>query len=287
MKHTQFFACLMLQLCSSLSLACSCRASELPFYLGFITPFLGIYVFNWIMFTMIMVSLCKQSARSATVKAGNGHMLRNVLIAAGLALVLGLGWGFGLAASSNNINALACSFQFLFSVFVSCQGLLLLFFHGVRNKNAKKVWRSWVGLHSKSYTVTMSMRPGEEGNAMQSHRDQTASSQPASCPGNQPSVSQDDTSCEELKKVATTEEKLIDEGSFDGSIERYVISIEEKKEVTRKKVPRSFRSLSLLKKDASGAIPLFRSDSQFTKVLLHSEKDEDNDNSDLHEIGSV
>eukprot|EP00731_Ephydatia_muelleri_P016469 Em0009g893a len=232
-----------------------CRASELPFYLGFITPFFGIYVFNWIMFTMIMVSLCKQSARSATVKADNGHMLRNVLIAAG--------------------------------VFVSCQGLLLLFFHGVRNKNAKKVWRSWVGLHSKSYTVTMSMRPGEEGNAMQSHRDQTASSQPASCPGNQPSVSQDDTSCEELKKVATTEEKLIDEGSFDGSIERYVISIEEKKEVTQKKVPRSFRSLSLLKKDASGAIPLFRSDSQFTKVLLHSEKDEDNDNSDLHEIGSV
>eukprot|EP00731_Ephydatia_muelleri_P016507 Em0009g931a len=264
-----------------------CRASELPFYLGFITPFLGIYVFNWIMFTMIMVSLCKQSARSATVKAGNGHMLRNVLIAAGLALVLGLGWGFGLAASSNNINALACSFQFLFSVFVSCQGLLLLFFHGVRNKNAKKVWRSWVGLHSKSYTVTMSMRPGEEGNAMQSRRDQTASSQPTSCPGNQPSVSQDDTSCEELKKAATTEEKFIDEGSFDSSIERYVISIEEKKEVARKKVPRSFRSLSLLKKDASGAIPLFRSDSQFTKVLLHSEKDEDNDNSDLHEIGSV
>eukprot|EP00731_Ephydatia_muelleri_P032625 Em0024g169a len=185
-----------------------CRASELPFYLGFITPFLGIYVFNWIMFTMIIVSLCKQSARSATGKAGNGHKLRNVLIAAGLALVLGLGWGFGLAASSNNINALACSFQFLFSVFVSCQGLLLLFVHGVRNKNATKVWRSWVGLHSKSYTVTMSMRPGEGGNAMKSHRDQTASSQPTSCPGNQP-----DTSCEELKKAATTDETLIDEGS--------------------------------------------------------------------------
>ena len=228
-----------------------------------------------------MVSLCKQSARSATVKAGDGHKLRSVLIAAGLALVLGLGWGFGLAASSNNINALACSFQFLFSVFVSFQGLLLLFVHGVRNKNATKVWRSWVGLHSKSYTVTMSMRPGEGGNAMKSHRDQTASSQPTSCPGNQPSVSQDDTSCEELKKAATTDETLIDEGSYDCSIERYVISIEEKKEVARKKVPRSFRSLSLLKNDASGAIPLFRSDSQFTKVLVHSDKDEDNDNSDL------
>ena len=100
-----------------------------------------------------MVSLVRHAA-----KVANQHFIRsNVTIAAGLALVLGLGWGFGLAASSNKINDLACTLQIIFSIFVGSQGLLLLLFHGVRNKDAKKVWRSWLpfvksgrGIHEKA-----------------------------------------------------------------------------------------------------------------------------------------
>ena len=119
-----------------------------------------IYVFNWLVFVVIMVSIWKHSAKSAVKQSsesgGNPFTIRNVVIAAGLALVLGLGWGFGLAASSHNISALACAFQFVFSLFVSSQGLLLLIFHGVRNKDAKVVWRSWLGLPSKLFPVGMS-----------------------------------------------------------------------------------------------------------------------------------
>ena len=113
----------------------SCRANGYPFYLGFILPFLAIYLFNWIMFIVIIVSLVRHAKKS--------FKQSNVTIAAGLALVLGLGWGFGLAASNNKITYLACALQIVFSVFIGCQGLLILLFHGVRNKDAKMVWRSW------------------------------------------------------------------------------------------------------------------------------------------------
>lgn len=104
-----------------------------------------------------MVSIWKHSARSAVKQhnesGGKSFTVRHLIIAAGLALVLGLGWGFGLAASSHKISALACAFQFVFSLFVSSQGLLLLIFHGVRNKDAKVVWQSWLCLHSKSNAI--------------------------------------------------------------------------------------------------------------------------------------
>eukprot|EP00731_Ephydatia_muelleri_P011149 Em0006g43a len=116
-----------------------CRANGYPFYLGFILPFLAIYLFNWIVFIVIIVSL----VRHAKV-AKKSFKQSNVTIAAGLALVLGLGWGFGLAASNNKITYLACALQIVFSVFIGCQGLLILLFHGVRNKDAKMVWRSWL-----------------------------------------------------------------------------------------------------------------------------------------------
>ena len=137
----------------------SCRPSGLPFYVGLILPFLAIYVFNWTMFSIIMVSLCRHwtklrqarqqgmAARDPpppATKTGSDFTLRHVVNSAGLALILGLGWGFGLAASSNDISALACTLQFVFSVFVSCQGVLILLFHGVRSKDVRTVWASWL-----------------------------------------------------------------------------------------------------------------------------------------------
>ena len=248
-------------------LSCSCRASGLPFYLGFILPFLAIYVFNWIVFVIIMVSLYKHSARSTSVKkpnatGGTNYTLRNVLIAAGLALVLGLGWGFGLAASSHSISALACAFQFLFSLFVSCQGLLLLLFHGVRSKDAKKVWRSWLGLSSKSHTVTMSMGGG---GTMQSGGQTTLSRTAYS--NQEKSLSLEEKSFSESEKSTAIEEKLAAEVALDNSSavpEPKITIAVEVKEAMPKKAKRNFFSLSLLKKDTPGGMPLFKSDSQCT-----------------------
>ena len=216
---------------------------------------------------MVMASLCKQSSRSASIATSSAtageYTFRNVVVAAGLALVLGLGWGFGLAASSHNINAVACTFQFLFSVFVSCQGLLLLFFHGIRNKDVKKVWRSWIGFCSKKYTLTVNMS-GESGKihsiglnvVMKNHS------------SNDSSVPQEENSFSNPEKTAATDESVTNGPSLDSSHplidEKCAIEVQEKV-ASKKTIRRSFMSLSVLKKNAPEGIPSFRSDSQCAK----------------------
>ena len=176
----------------------SCRANGFPFYLGFILPFLAIYVFNWIVFIVILVSLVRHAAKVAKQR----FIRSNVTIAAGLALVLGLGWGFGLAASSNKINDLACALQIIFSIFVGSQGLLLLLFHGVRNKDAKKVWRSWLpfvksgrGMKTKACGVTT--RTEDKGQFTSTLQDIS------------PSTALSESVCEPESSIAK-EQKLVD-----------------------------------------------------------------------------
>ena len=224
---------------------------------------------------MVMASLCRHSARSTSVTTsnatgGNSHTLRHVLIAAGLALVLGLGWGFGLAASSHNINALACTFQFLFSVFVSCQGFLLLFFHGIRNKDAKKVWRSWIGLRSKSYPVTVNVTG--EGKIQSNDQIMVMRNTPSN---DDSSVPLDVSNTE---KLAATDQSVNDEpsSSLDSSplVDEESATIAAEEKVAPKKTFKSFMSLSLLRKNATGGFPSFRSDSRLQCAKL-AELDED------------
>lgn len=252
----------------------SCRATGLPFYLGFILPFLAIYVFNWIVFVVIMVSIGRHTARSAAVRqasesSGTTFSLKNVLIAAGLALVLGLGWGFGLAASSHKISALACTFQFLFSVFVSCQGFLLLLFHGLRSKDAKKVWRSWIGLDTKSYSVARGTLG--EGGTMQSSHLRTMPQTTHST--DEPSISLGEKLCSESEKHTTTEEKFDGDASLETSClsPEKAAAVLEVKVVPPRKIHRRFLSLELLKKDTIGGMQIFRSEIQLTKHLSATE----------------
>ena len=174
-----------------------------------------------------MISIGKHSARSAVKQSndsgGNDFTLRNVLIAAGLALVLGLGWGFGLAASSHNISALACAFQFVFSLFVSSQGLLLLIFHGVRSKDAKVVWRSWFGFHSKFYSVGRSTF-GDTDTIQKGGR--TAIPQPTHCTEGL-SITLDEKSCSKDEDSIVNEEKTCSEvprgNSLHGPINAVIV----------------------------------------------------------------
>lgn len=213
------------------------------------------------MFVIIMVSICKHSARPAVTNTSNkSYKLRNVSIAAGLSLVLGLGWGFGLVASSNKINALACVLQFLFSVFVGSQGPLYLLAHGVRNKDARKVWGSWICLRSKSYTVTLSSVP-KDGTADRSGNGSASS---------QNKFSSQDTSTNESEKPPEpeSEEKLLGSESLQANVKEYNISIEEN-EVTGKNLLKSFKSLSLIKNDVSRVLRSFRSEGQFARIQEH------------------
>ena len=108
-----------------------------------ILPFLLVTIFNWIMFVLIMISICGHTqAPVADKKEGSKikAMQTHFTIAATLAVVFGLGWALGLAATSLPVKELTLTFQILFSTFVGAQGVLLFMLHGVRNQDIRNIW---------------------------------------------------------------------------------------------------------------------------------------------------
>ena len=127
----------------------SCRSTEWPFYFGSILPFMAVYTMNWIIFCIIMISLCKCSKlikkRTENSSVENTRSLKKMfVIAMSLTVVLGLGWGFGLAATSSNLVELTFTFQLIFSIFIGSQGVVIFLLHGVRNADFRKVWMKLV-----------------------------------------------------------------------------------------------------------------------------------------------
>ena len=119
----------------------SCRSTGPPFWFGLILPFLLIYIFNWIVFIIIMTSIYKKSKKQEKKVARTKKL---TMIAIGLSLLFGLGWAFGLSATSSNVEEVTFAFQLIFSIFVGSQGLLIFIFHGIRSKNVSKQWKSWL-----------------------------------------------------------------------------------------------------------------------------------------------
>ena len=125
----------------------SCRPIEWPFFFGLILPFLVVYLFDWIMFIIIMISICRHTRNKGTLKrsATGGisfrDLRRTVFVTMTLGAVLGLGWGFGLVATSSDVIALTFAFQVIFSIFVGSQGVLIFVFHGLRNEDFRSFWR--------------------------------------------------------------------------------------------------------------------------------------------------
>ena len=136
----------------------SCRATEWPFWLGLLLPFSLIYLFNWIMFVVIIISICKHSQGTISSSKDTSKLesiKKHFTIAITLAVVFGLGWAFGLAATSLPIKELTFTFQLLFSVFVGLQGFLIFLLHGIRNKDARNAWKRWFGIMGGKYLFSL------------------------------------------------------------------------------------------------------------------------------------
>lgn len=113
------------------------------------------------MFIIILVSIIKHKKHlSKQTKSGSDYkrLKESVIIALSLAVVFGLGWGFGLLATSYSIEAVTIALQVIFSIFVGAQGFLLFLLHGIRNVDARYVWKTWLTSFSTStrlsYIVT-------------------------------------------------------------------------------------------------------------------------------------
>ena len=106
-----------------------------------ILPFGLAYIVNWVMFLIIMVSICKHTQGSDNSKTEKfATVKKNVAIALTLAVVFGLGWGIGLAATSGPVQEVSLAFQIVFSILVGSQGVLIFLLHGLRNKDVRNHW---------------------------------------------------------------------------------------------------------------------------------------------------
>ena len=136
---------------------CRCRANDLPFWLGQILPFIATNFFNWSLFAIIVISVCKhRTSVDEQGKKAQGLTKSNVTMTIGLANLCGLGWIFGLAASSLPVEELTFTFQLLFNIFVGSQGMILFFFHCIRNPQARKQWNIWFTYTSSVCSAVMS-----------------------------------------------------------------------------------------------------------------------------------
>ena len=124
-----------------------------------IVPFILVTIFNWIMFVLIMASICSHTKSPVTDKEEGSKikiMKTNFTIAATLAIVFGLGWALGLVATSLSVKELTLTFQILFSIFVGAQGLLLFLLHGVRNQDIRKTWiQCFAAIGRKSHLISV------------------------------------------------------------------------------------------------------------------------------------
>ena len=133
--------------------------TEWPYWFGLILPFSVIYVFNWIIFTIIMITLLRRKNIINPDKGMAENVKKNLLIAVGLSLLFGLGWGFGLTATSSVRKEATFAFQLLFSIFVGLQGVLILFFHGIRSSEFRQVWASTFCLKNKQKLFSSTFNP--------------------------------------------------------------------------------------------------------------------------------
>ena len=129
----------------------SCRPVGLPFYIGFIVPFGIIYVFNWLLFLLIIVSLCKRDLKNKKIKGQvtgkqtaiqRAELKKYFIITISLSINFGLGWIIGLLATSE-LGVAHLVFVYLFSIFVALQGILIFVLHCLRVPAARTTWKYW------------------------------------------------------------------------------------------------------------------------------------------------
>ena len=131
-------------------LCCSCRAFGAPFYVGIIVPFVTIYLFNWVIFLIIIISLLQKtitSSRKTSYSEKKQDMKvwkQQLMIAITLSVMFGLGWGIGLPATQAlYTTAVRDTFSVLFILLTAFQGLFIFIMRCARSAEVVNQWKKW------------------------------------------------------------------------------------------------------------------------------------------------
>lgn len=138
----------------------SCRAFDIPFYIGTVAPFILIYIFNFIVFTIIIISLLKRGQSSATKLPGHIYVKQQLGVAISLSVLFGISWGIGLFASrgiySENERIARDIIAAIFIILTAFHGLILFLMHCVRPAKVREEVRSVFFDRSKKTRTTAS-----------------------------------------------------------------------------------------------------------------------------------
>uniref|UniRef100_A0A3B4TPC9 Adhesion G-protein coupled receptor G2 n=1 Tax=Seriola dumerili TaxID=41447 RepID=A0A3B4TPC9_SERDU len=113
--------------------------NDIAFYVAVVAYFCVVFLFNFIMFIVVLVQLCR-------IKRQNPHnmqhrsTLQDVRSVAGITLLLGLTWGFAFFAW----GPVNLPFMYLFAIFNSLQGFFIFVFHCAAKENVRRQWRIYL-----------------------------------------------------------------------------------------------------------------------------------------------
>ena len=129
----------------------SCRVYDYSFYFGVIIPFGLVYIFNWVTFIVIMVSLSSRPnlKKEGSKKANYRKLKENLWVAMGLSILFGLGWGIGLLATTGLPSFIQIIFEWAFTIMTAFQGLIIFILYCLRAAEVRKVWKRILCCESK------------------------------------------------------------------------------------------------------------------------------------------
>ncbi|XP_045895829.1 serine-rich adhesin for platelets isoform X2 [Micropterus dolomieu] len=113
--------------------------NDIAFYVAVVAYFCVIFLFNFVMFIVVLVQLCR-------IKRQNPHnshhrtTLHDVRSVVGITFLLGLTWGFAFFAW----GPVNLPFMYLFAIFNSFQGLFIFVFHCALKENVRRQWRTYL-----------------------------------------------------------------------------------------------------------------------------------------------
>ena len=111
-----------------------------------VVPFLIIYIFNWMVFFIIIFSLLRKTWTSKNFKKKEENISfvrQQLIIVTVLSIFFGLGWGIGLIASqyiydNEWVRDIVAA---LFVIITGFHGLFLFIMHCLRSRDVRNVWK--------------------------------------------------------------------------------------------------------------------------------------------------
>ncbi|XP_011609905.2 adhesion G-protein coupled receptor G2 isoform X3 [Takifugu rubripes] len=113
--------------------------NDIAFYVAVVAYFCVIFLFNFIMFIVVLVQL-RRMRKQNPHNSAHRTTLQDIRSVVGITLLLGLTWGFAFFAW----GPVNLAFMYLFAIFNSLQGFFIFVFHCAVKDVVRRQWRTYL-----------------------------------------------------------------------------------------------------------------------------------------------